>query len=89
MFQANTISPNPAFEPVIEALPKVKSAKVATHIMAKSAFEWLHPYTRPTGYYTYIGSLPNPAAKGKEVIWIVYPTPIPVSSFQVITISLR
>ncbi|KAJ9583992.1 hypothetical protein L9F63_021662 [Diploptera punctata] len=80
--QASAPNPNPDLDPLIEALPKIKTAKEDTHLSAQAAFEWFRSQAQPSGYYTYIGSLLNPAA-GKEVVWIVYPGAVPVSASQV------
>ncbi|PSN46466.1 hypothetical protein C0J52_06878, partial [Blattella germanica] len=79
---ASTQAPNPALDAIVEALPKIKTAKVDTHVSAQAVFDLIKPRAQPAGYYTYIGSLLNPAM-GREVTWIVYPVPIPINNAQV------
>ncbi|KAJ9583991.1 hypothetical protein L9F63_021661 [Diploptera punctata] len=82
LLQASADVPLFEFEHVVSKLPLIKSPYMTASLNAEKAISWLRCRALNSGYYTYGGTLTYPLG-GRDVIWIVYPDPIPVTPSQV------
>lgn len=73
---------NPEFERLVRLLPDVEYYEESVTVRARDVMSWAPEMWKPRGYFTYPGSLTTPTF-AENVIWIVYPEPIHISSRQV------
>lgn len=74
---------NPEFEKLVRFLPDVEYYEESVTVRARDVLGWVPAAMwKPRGYFTYPGSLTTPTFS-ENVIWIVYPEPIQISSRQV------
>lgn len=73
---------NPEFERLVRLLPDVEYYEESVTVRARDVMSWVPEMWKPRGYFTYPGSLTTPTF-AENVIWIVYPEPIHISSRQV------
>ncbi|XP_071386026.1 carbonic anhydrase 4a isoform X2 [Centroberyx affinis] len=80
-FYEESNSANKKYEPIINALPSVKSTNGNTSLPPISLGQLIPAQQNLTNYYRYKGSLTTPGCT-ESVIWTVFESPIPLSRDQ-------